>query len=259
MSHTIDASAAGQLLRAVVEIADGGRALADRRQALLECLAELLHADSGHWVWGRGRPDDDRRLAVGFIPFGYSDDELKALHQFALDPQVQEELQQLLLAHLRQHPREDGVWSVIMAEVLAAHKYPPDNRIVQSMQRIGVAHWMQGGRYLPNHTFAVVVLGRRQERPAFSAADKDLIDLAMASVPWLWANPEETVPQDAVEVLSPRQRAVMFLVLDGLSRKKIAARLSISEETVNHHMKAIYQHFHVQSATELAALFLRSQ
>ena len=54
MNHSLSISAAAELLRNVVEIADTYRLLADRRQALLECLARLVQADSGHWVWGRG-------------------------------------------------------------------------------------------------------------------------------------------------------------------------------------------------------------
>ena len=103
-----------------------------------------------------------------------------------------------------------------------------------------------------------MVLGRREGGQPFGPAEKALIELAISSIPWLWPGAEETVPQEAIDDLSPRQRAVMFLLMDGLSRKKIAARLGISEETVNHHMKGVYQHFGVQSATELSALFLRS-
>lgn len=258
MSQTVELSAVGLLLRAVAEIADGYRVLADRRQALLECLARLVHADSGHWCWARGRPDSERILAVGFIPFGYTEAEFKTLMQFALDAQLQEEFHQGLQAHRREHPRDDGVWIVTLEEGFPADRYPPDYWIFQRMQQCGLFRWMQGGRYLPNNTFAVLSFGRREGRPTFSRADKSLVELAISSIPWLWPNAEESIPQEAVEALSPRQRAVMFLVLDGLSRKKIASRLEISEETVNHHLKAIYKHFDVQSATELSALFLRS-
>ena len=46
--------------------------------------------------------------------------------------------------------------------------------------------------------------------------------------------------------------------LDGLSRKQIAANLAITEQTVGDHLKALYKHFGVHSAGELAAHFLRA-
>jgi DNA-binding NarL/FixJ family response regulator len=51
----------------------------------------------------------------------------------------------------------------------------------------------------------------------------------------------------------------MLMLLDGSTRKQIAQDLAISEDTVNDHVKLIYQHFKIGSATELAALFLRGR
>jgi DNA-binding CsgD family transcriptional regulator len=51
----------------------------------------------------------------------------------------------------------------------------------------------------------------------------------------------------------------MLMLLDGLARKTIAVRLSITEDTVGDHLKSIYAHFGVGSASQLAALFLRDR
>ena len=64
---------------------------------------------------------------------------------------------------------------------------------------------------------------------------------------------------EAFAGLTPRQRLVMLMLLDGLARKTIALRLGISEDTVGDHIKSIYTHFKVNSAGELAAFFLRSR
>ncbi len=67
------------------------------------------------------------------------------------------------------------------------------------------------------------------------------------------------MPPEKFAGLTPRQRTITLMLLDGLTRKKAAASLGIGEETVNHHVKFIFRHFRVQSATELAALFLRGR
>ncbi len=49
------------------------------------------------------------------------------------------------------------------------------------------------------------------------------------------------------------------MLLDGLARKRIAAELKLSVETVNDHIRAIYDEFKVNSSSELAAIFLRGK
>jgi DNA-binding NarL/FixJ family response regulator len=47
------------------------------------------------------------------------------------------------------------------------------------------------------------------------------------------------------------------MLLDGCSRKEIAAKMSLSLHIVNDSIKAIYRHFGTSSATELAARFMK--
>ena len=79
----------------------------------------------------------------------------------------------------------------------------------------------------------------------------------MRSIPWLHAMGEEVVPREPFEGLTPRQRAILPMLLDGLARKSIAARFHTSEETVGTHIKAIYRRCGVNSVAESAGLFLK--
>ena len=51
---------------------------------------------------------------------------------------------------------------------------------------------------------------------------------------------------------------MLRLLLDGLGRKQIAARLGISPETVKQHLARIYGKLDVGSAQEVLAMALRS-
>ena len=53
--------------------------------------------------------------------------------------------------------------------------------------------------------------------------------------------------------LSPREKDVLSLLVNGLSYKMIADKLDISYETVRSHMKKIYEKLHVASLTEAVA------
>ncbi|MEO6637812.1 MAG: response regulator transcription factor [Ginsengibacter sp.] len=53
--------------------------------------------------------------------------------------------------------------------------------------------------------------------------------------------------------LSGREKEVLALLVDGLSYKMIASRLTITYDTVRAHMKKIYEKLHVTSMTEAVA------
>ncbi len=64
--------------------------------------------------------------------------------------------------------------------------------------------------------------------------------------------------QPAIE-LSRREREILELVSGGYGNKEIADQLSIGIETVRHHLKRIYDKFHVHSRSEAVVKFLGLQ
>lgn len=59
----------------------------------------------------------------------------------------------------------------------------------------------------------------------------------------------------AVDNLTTREREVLELVVQGMSNKEIAGRLSVTVAAVRFHLKNIYQKLHVHSRTEAALKF----
>jgi DNA-binding CsgD family transcriptional regulator len=53
-------------------------------------------------------------------------------------------------------------------------------------------------------------------------------------------------------MLSPRERQICMLVVEGFSDANIAARLSIKEATVGSHLARIYRKLRVHSRVQLA-------
>ena len=58
------------------------------------------------------------------------------------------------------------------------------------------------------------------------------------------------------EGLSRREREILELVSRGYGNKEIADQLSIGVETVRHHLKRVYEKFHVHSRSEAVVKFL---
>jgi len=61
--------------------------------------------------------------------------------------------------------------------------------------------------------------------------------------------------ESAIE-LSRREREILDLVSRGYGNKEIADQLSIGVETVRHHLKRVYEKFHVHSRSEAVVKFL---
>lgn len=68
--------------------------------------------------------------------------------------------------------------------------------------------------------------------------------------------PVEVLAERVTE-LSPREKEVLNALVEGLSYKMIAARLSISFETVRSHIKRIYEKLRVHNNTEAVAKALK--
>jgi len=56
--------------------------------------------------------------------------------------------------------------------------------------------------------------------------------------------------------LSRREREILELVSRGFSNKEIGDQLSVSLETVRHHLKRVYEKFHVHSRSEAVVKFI---
>jgi DNA-binding CsgD family transcriptional regulator len=100
-----------------------------------------------------------------------------------------------------------------------------------------------------------IALYRDFKRPLFDERETRIAHILLSEIPWLhtqgWtAGVGETVPR-----LPPRTRTILNLLLEGLSRKEIAAHLAISLHTANDHVKDIYRHFGVSSQAQLVRRF----
>ena len=96
-------------------------------------------------------------------------------------------------------------------------------------------------------------LSRRPGQPSFSLRERKIAEIILSEIPWLHEN---APAREKVSVeLSPRQRATLFYLADGLPRRAIAQRLRLSQHTVDGYVKAIYQHYRVNSRATLMKRF----
>lgn len=244
-----------RLLRAVATIGDSYVDLRERRQALIVELCDVVQADCGFWAWGRGWPGMRTMSPVALIDFGFSDQQRGVVIEWALSTDAELNFREPIAARMGPDRRATN----FRREIVADEVWETFPTTRQQLARGGWESWLHSVQYSDNDTWSNFFLLRSIGKEEFGPTEAAVVDCILNGIPWLHSKAEEFLPPEAFVDLTARQRTVMLLLLDGLARKAIARQLSISEDTVGDHIKSIYSHFAVGSASELAALFLRSR
>ena len=242
------------LLSTVTAGPNQASSLQERRQLLLKLLVELLDANVGHWAWGYGDVVTNGLLPVAIIVEGYRPDQLTLFSQMGLDTELMHPFRSKIYELMGGNHHSTVVRSDIFEDAAWLK-----SGMRASLQQMGLNEWVHCVRYQSANVWSNMMLVRNSDRAGFTVEDALLLDVAMKSISWLHATAEECVSKELLVGLTDRQRLVTLLVLDGIPRKLIASKLGIAEDTVGDHLKSIYRHFKVTSATELAAIFLKSK
>jgi DNA-binding CsgD family transcriptional regulator len=100
-----------------------------------------------------------------------------------------------------------------------------------------------------------VAFYRRPQHADFALREKRIVELLFGQVGWLHRHGVHPRAQQQAIKLSPREQQVLTLMLNGDTRKKIAAKLGIREYTVAGYQKKLHRSFGVTSRAELQAHF----
>ncbi len=107
--------------------------------------------------------------------------------------------------------------------------------------------------------YSIIRFQRRGERPVFSEREGMIVHVLFQQVDWLHRDGSEFETREVMPELSPRERQIVNLLLNGESRDSIAAQLGLSRYTINAYFRSIYRHFGVSARTELMARFIGGQ
>jgi DNA-binding CsgD family transcriptional regulator len=238
----------------VAETADDHSSLGDRRLAVLTILTEVVQADAGVWAWGRGWPSS-AVTPVAHIDIGCNDTQRIALIEWGMDAEIDRTFRDRVREQMGTAHAATTLWRDVYSPEEWDAQPPMRRRMVEG----GWSSWLHTVSYSDDDTWSNFFLLRVAGRPEFGPEEAAVAGLVLTGVPWLRSAAEEYVPPESFAGLTPRQRTVMLMLLDGLPRKTIARRLDIGKDTVGDHIKSIYAHFGVGSVGELAALFLRDR
>ncbi len=238
------------MVRLLGEVGGSEAALNNKRVQLLEGIQQLIDADM--WTWSLMGELDPASPPVHtiFLHGGFEDDQL-AKH---LSLQEHPDLQWLTAPLMTKLATATGQVTrtrqqLVSEEVLLSSKIYP------LFLEADLGATMLSGRPTSQGQMSMICLFRRVDKPLFSERDARIAHILLSEVPWLHDSAWPNHPRSGIMNLTRRQRSVLPLLLQGLSRKEIADLLDFSEHTLNDHTKDIYKAFDVHSQKELMRVF----
>jgi DNA-binding CsgD family transcriptional regulator len=238
------------IVRLLGEVAtlQGGHAA--QKRYLMDGLCNLIGADC--WVWGLACQMDPSQPQVyaGIIQGGFSEERfaryLRALEHPDLTWLGKRFFQEIKekkchLTRLRQQIDVDSRFTTSSA-------YPV-------WREADVGPLMMSLRPLDERSGSAIAIYRRFHGELFTARESRIVHIVLGEVAWLH---ELGWPEDrgvSVPTLTVQCRIVLNLLLEGQSRKAIAAHLASFLHTVNDYIKELYHHFQVHSQPELMRRF----
>lgn len=240
------------MVRLLADVAILGGDYAAKKRALMDGLCKLLEADG--WLWSMTRVDlnRDAPMSLGILHGGLTDEQvagwIEMSHDLAHPPPEHDPLTAEVrrghhFTRSRDQLVDDRTW----------YNHPSVKRY--RLQR-GIDHFLYSIYPLDEPgVISGVGFYRRCGRTAFNGRQRRIAHIVLSEVAWLhYAD----LPQDhgsGVSDLSPRQRVVFVMLLEGRTRKEIAELLHISTHTAHDHTKAVYRHFAVSSQVQLIRRF----
>jgi DNA-binding CsgD family transcriptional regulator len=240
------------LVRLVADIAILNAPVQVKKHRLMTSLSELLDSDAWGWILSRAEKSNNNPSVVEFLHGGMTEEQVGAYAAMMQDrhsPQVEySALNNLRLTE--QHFTR--TWDQLVTE---EQWYGDTNHL---LHEVGFEQVIYSVRVLDQDgLFSGISLKRHSGRPRFTPRERRMLHIVSSEVDWLHACSDSLSSASyGVRALTPRQRAVLTLMLEGQPLKQIAYILGITPNTVCGYAKQIHKHFTVSSRGELIRRFM---
>jgi len=244
-------SDARKIIRLLGEVAAMSGGHAEKKHRLMEGLCDLIDADAWNWSLGHRSSPAEHQAMAGFVHGGFKEGQLLKLMKAIEHPDSIKAAGRFYLKadSTRKHTTMDEL-------EMDPERYAFQGGLGDLWTATGFGPTVLSGVQLDDASMSIISIYRSDQKPHYSERDKMIAHLILEEVPWLHAAgwPEDRGVR--IPTLAPRQRLVLNLLLEGISRKEIATQLEISENTVSGYVKEVFRHFEVTSHPELMSKFL---
>lgn len=227
----------------------------NRIEHMLEALCPLLGAQVATWVEAKTLEGENCPRFVAAVGRGWLDKDgqdafahyMKGDH--AVDPFLRA-MAQLPGKHVTR-----GRVQVVADAQWYRCDYVADYRKTAKVDH-NVATFIRVG---PNGGALATQLLRAWGEKPFDRRERLLLHLFHSELGWMYEPIVRAGEHRDAAALSPRQRQVLALLLDGHSEKQVAARLRLKPPTVHEYVTSLYKKMKVTSRSELLARFVTAR
>lgn len=241
------------MVRLVADIAGLATDHATAKRRLMDGLAAMIGADC--WIWALGYLDPKKPPAYTSIQHGgFSEDRFTRF----LEANEHPDMKDLTAPFARKLMAGRFPLTNLRQEIDEAGRFP-ETAVYPLWLAADIAPLMLHGKPVNDRCTSIIGIYRKRDKPLFNQRDKQIAHILLTEVSWLHTRgwPEDLAVQ--APSLSPRQRLVLNLLLEGRSRKAVAEKLNLSVHTVSDYVKEIYKALGVQSHVELMRRFTGKQ
>lgn len=225
--------------------APGG--IAAKRRLLMDRLCGLINATS--WIWCMAGFDPDKPPTfIGFEHGGWGEKRfahfIAAMNHPDTDAVTRPPTIEL---------QKKGTHSTRTQRQMDPHTLLEKSDAAAFCEKAGIGAIMISRRPMIGGGISGIGVYRDLGHPHFDERDARIVHIILSEIPWLHFQSFPDPPSQEITRLYPRHRTVLNLLCEGWSRKKIAAHLGLSVNTVHGYAKVIFSRFHVHSQSELIA------
>jgi DNA-binding CsgD family transcriptional regulator len=249
----VNESDARAMVRLVGEVAASEGPLAEKRRSLMDGLTELVEADTWMWTAQEWDPSIQAGHPTIYEHGGMTDAEYTRIMAGQSEQLLEVPAVQALAANLQSWTAGTVRIRGCFADQQHYRAHPWVRKHVQGFLEdliISLMPLEQGKSYTG------IGIHRRWDREPFTDREAKIVHIISSEVRWLH---ESIVPGGATDTfpsLTPRQRQVQLLLMDGHPVKRVAHLLGISYHTADGYMKQLYQHYGVSSRAEMMRRFM---
>lgn len=225
-----------------------------RKRLVMEGLSQLVQADG--WLWTMTKVDfpTNTPISIGLLHGGLTDEQVTGWIEAgqSISPPSPDSVPLTDILRKGRH------FTRTRQQVVSDKEWYESANVRRNRLERGIDHFLYSIYPLDEPgVISAIGMFRHTGREAFSLRESRIAHILLSEIDWLHRIEMPENKGDGVPQLTPRQRTVLIMLIEGRSTKEIAKLLHITEYTVKDHVKAIYKQFKVSSQIALISRFRR--
>lgn len=238
------------LLRLMSEVSTLDGSIRKKKSYIFEKLTEVVHADCWTWTIIPQIQPGDKTAAIDFLHGGFEQDRLAAFLEASEHPQMEK-----VHAPFIRKVIDRQVQTTLLREEFDPKGQFPEMAVFQLWQKANISPMLLSARMIGDGAISLAGFYRKKKSRPFKRREARVVQSLLKEVDWLHAGNIESIRRKKSFHLTPRERTVLNLLIDGATRKMIAFHLNLTENTVAGYIKDVYKIYGVHSQAELLKYF----